>query len=270
MQHAGALQLVARLHSTGLAPRAIAKVSGLSTGKVFNALSALGVTRRSINLPQALSSWEEAILLGSLLGDGHLRYQHKGQGNPHFSLGHAEKQFEYMKWKIEQLGDLFLEPSFKVYEDEDGHRALQEASRCSPLLIEFYHLFYRGTLLKTITEEVLHRVAQHDFRDAVLAVWFGDDGYRSSGNGKSVGLVLGNLGPDEAYERVASWFGELGYDGVLHKHCGRRSYRYFLLRVRAAHRFREAVGPYLHASMQYKLDIGPSRNIRRSRDSQEV
>lgn len=263
-------RLVGRLHSGGLAPRAIARVSGLSTGTVFNALRALGVSKKGMNLPREFSPWEEAILLGSLLGDGHIRYRRTVRGNPYFSLSHAEKQHEYMKWKVAQLGDLFLKPGFKVYEDSDGHRSLHEVSRSTELLIDFYKLFYRGSSHKTITEEALNRVEHHDFREAVLAVWFGDDGYRSSGNGKSVGFVLGNLGSDEAYACVASWFGRLGYEGAIHRHLGHESYRYFLLRVRAAHRFREAVGPYLHPSMQYKLDIGPPRNIRRSRGSQEV
>jgi hypothetical protein len=263
-------RLVARLHNEGFAPKAIAKASGLSTGEVFNALCVLGVKKKSMNLPREFTPWEEAILLGSLLGDGGLRYRRLGQGNPHFSLGHAEKQRDYMQWKIEQLGDLFFEPSFRVYEDDDGHRSYQATSRCSPLLAEFYDLFYgASSTKKMISAEVLQRVEQHDFRDAILAVWFGDDGYRSSGNGKSVGFVLGSLGEEAAYERVASWFGELGYEGVLHTHMGHRSYRYFLLRVKAAHRFRDAVSPYLHASMQYKLDIGPPRNIRRSRGSKE-
>jgi hypothetical protein len=268
-QKAAVSRLVERLHGGGLAPRAIAKASGLSTGEVFNALRALGVTKRGTNLPRELTAWEEAVLIGSLLGDGGLRYRRPGQGNPYFSLAHAEKQFDYMKWKVEQLGDLFLEPAFTRFEDEDGHRAVVVASRCSPLLVDFHRLFYGACSSKKITGEVLQRVAQHDFRDAILAVWFGDDGYRSSGNGKSVGFVLGSLGEEAAYARVASWFGELGYDGVLHTHMGRRSYRYLLLRVKAAHRFRDAVGPYLHASMQYKLDIGPPRNIRCSRGRQE-
>jgi hypothetical protein len=263
-------RLVERLHADGLAPRAISKVSGLSTGEVFNALGALGVSKKSIHLPQAFSAWEEAVLLGSLLGDGHLHYRHQGHGNPHFVLSHAEKQCDYLQWKVEQLGDLFLQPSFNVHADSEGHRSVHATSRCTSLLVEFYRLFYGTTSTKkTITDEVLKRVAEHDFRDAILAVWFGDDGYRTSGNGKSVGFVFGNLGSEEAYERVASWFGELGYEGVLHQHCGHRTYRYFLLRVRAAHQLRDAIGPYLPPSMQYKLDIGPPRNIRRSRGRKE-
>lgn len=264
------LRLVERLHVDGLAPRAISKVSGLSTGEVFNALGALGVSKKSMHQPQAFSAWEEAVLFGSMLGDGHLRYRHQGRGNPHFVISHAEKQRDYLQWKVEQLGDLFLQPSFNVHADSDGHRSVHATSRCTPLLVEFHRLFYGNvSSKKTITEEVLARVAEHDFRDAILAVWFGDDGYRSSGNGKSVGFVLGNLGAEEAYEHAASWFCSLGYEGTLHQHCGHRTYRYFLLRVRAAHQFREVIGPYLPSSMQYKLDIGPPRNIRRSRGRKE-
>jgi hypothetical protein len=140
-QKTAALQLVARLHGVGFAPRAIAKASGLSTGEVFNALCILGVTKKGTNLPRSLTVWEEAVLLGSLLGDGSLRYRRPGHGNPYFSLGHAEKQYDYMKWKVDQLGDLFLEPAFTRYEDEDGHRAVVVASRCTPILVDFHRLF---------------------------------------------------------------------------------------------------------------------------------
>lgn len=263
-------RLVARLHEEGLAPRAIAKTSGLSSGQVFNALANLGISKKVMNLPKEFSPWEDAVLLGSMLGDGHIRYRHPGRGAPHFVLSHAEKQVEYLRWKVEALGDLFFDLTLSPNEDTDGHRSVHATSRCHPLLVEYHDSFYRGRPKKTITDEILARVAGHDFRDAVLAVWYGDDGYRSSGNSHSVGFVLGNL-ESEMYERVATWFSSLGYAGTLHQHMGRTTYRYFLMRVESAHRFRDAVGPYLHASMQYKLDIGPRRTtFRRSRRSQEV
>lgn len=264
--------LVKRLHSEGLPPRAIAKVSGLSTGTVFNALYALGIAKKSINRLTHLTAWEDAILLGSLLGDGHLHYRHEGRGTPHFVLSHSEKQRAYLEWKVDQLGDLFLEAVLSSNVDTDGHRSVYATSRCSALLVPYYEHFYIGARTKTITREVLKVVAHHDYRDAILSIWFGDDGYRSSGNGKSIGFVLGNLEQD-MYDTVRMWFESLGYYGTLHMHRGHLSYCYLLFCVESAHRFREAVSSYLPDSMQYKLDIGPSRKIRKSRirrDVQEV
>lgn len=261
-------QLVARLHAEGHALKDIAKATGLSKGVVFNALSELGVTRRRVNRVKELTAWEEALLLGCLLGDGVLHQRHPGRGTPELVLAHSAKQRDYMQWKVDQLGDLFFPDAVRPF-DNNGHPAVRATSRCSSLLVPYYELFYGNRTKKRYNEDVLQRVANHDFCDVILAVWFGDDGYRSSGNGKSLGFVLGERCVG-FFERVAAWFSELGYDGVLHEHMGRHTYRYLLLRVASAHRFRDTVAAYLPACMQYKLDIGPTRTVRRSRGRQEV
>lgn len=257
-------RLVARLHDEGLAPKAIAKVSGLSDGQVFHALTSLGVSKKSMKRPSDLTPWEEAILLGCLLGDGHLSWKRRPHGTPSLKLLHSAKQADYAQWKTEQLGDLFFPGAVRPH-DNNGNPAVHAGSRRTELLVPYHDLFY-GDTTKRFSDSVLKRVANHEFCDVILAVWFGDDGYRSSGNGKSLGFVLG-VDCVQMFERVAEWFQELGYEGVLHQHMKRETCRYLLFRVESAHRFRDAVAPYLPASMQYKLDIGPPRKIRRSRDS---
>lgn len=228
----------------------------------MEALRQAGVAKRSLHRPVELTPWAEAVLLGTLLGDGHLRRRYS-TSPPHLTLSHALKQQEYMAWKIEQLGEVFLAAPPISHVDRDGHASVHATSRVLPLFEQYYTMFYRDGK-KRVTAELLARVAQHDFADAILAVWFGDDGYRSSGNGKSVGFCFGGL-DEPTYEQLAQWFTALGFAGKLHQHMGRESYRYYLMTVQSAHRFRDAVAPYLPESMRYKLDIGPPRKIRRSR-----
>jgi len=257
-----ATDLVTRLHAQGLTFTQISQVSGMSRVDTMAALQDAGVSKKSISNPTELTSWAEAVLLGTMLGDGNIRSKRPSE-SPHFQMSHALAQKEYLCWKVEQLEELFLAAAPASNVDEEGHASVHVSSRAMPLLKHYRQLFYPNEK-KKIDAALLSRVASHDFRDAILAVWFGDDGYRTSGNGRSLGFCLGGL-EEQDFELIALWLTEQGFDGVLHKHMGRASYRYYLMRVSAAHRFRDVIAPYLPECMHYKLDIGPPRKIRRSR-----
>jgi hypothetical protein len=254
--------LVKQLHAQGLSFTQIAKTTGLSRPETMVALQDAGVSKRSVNRVTELTPWAEAILIGTMLGDGHLTRRHAGS-SPHLSLSHALKQEAYLSWKLTQLEELFLATAPSRHVDTEGHASVHAASRALPLLRPYYDMFYAGGK-KTISKATLDFVAQHDFADAILAVWFGDDGYRSSGNGKSLGYTFGAL-DDATYDMLADWFDALGYPGTLHRPKRATTYCYYLMKVGAAHRFRDAIEPYLPECMHYKLDIGPRRKIRRSR-----
>lgn len=259
--------LVSRLHAEGLTFAQIVKVTGLPRPAVMDALQALGITKRSLPRVEQLTPWAEAVFFGTMLGDGHLRSRHTG-GIPHLSLSHSLKQRAYLEWKVMQLDELFLAAAPSEQVDSDGHASVHVTSRAMSLLQPYYDLFYTDGK-KRVTQALLERVARHDFFDAVLAVWFGDDGYRSSGNGKSLGFCFGGL-DESTYVLMADWLQAHGFDGRLHQHMGRSSYCYYLMRVSAAHRFRDVILPYLPDCMHYKLDIGPPRKIRRSRSTGPV
>lgn len=259
--------LVKQLHDQGLTFSQIAKTTGLSRPETMLALQDAGVSKRTVNRVEELTPWAEAILVGTLLGDGHLASRHPGS-SPHLSLSHALSQEAYLSWKMAQLDELFLAAAPSRHVDADGHASVHAISRALPLLRAYYERLYPNGK-KTITKSTLDFVARHDFTDAILAVWFGDDGYRSSGNGKSLGYTFGAL-DDATYDALAEWFDALGYPGKLHRPKRATSYCYYLMKVEAAHRFRDAIEAYLPECMHYKLDIGPRRKIRRSRTSGPV
>jgi len=123
-----------------------------------------------------LSYESHQILLGSLLGDMHLRKECK---NPNIEETHSIKQREYLEWKYMVLSKefnlklyLFNNPvckyKGKIYTRKTEVRL---RSNVSDKLNIYYNLFYKERI-KKIDSVVLNQLGALG-----LAVWYCDDGY---------------------------------------------------------------------------------------------
>lgn len=130
-----------------------------------------------------LTRTEENILLGCLLGDGHI----EKRGNSYrFKIRHCKKQSEYVEWKYKQLKRLCnKEPKIiKNGNSKDGAYLASYFNSKSGLYLKFYHkLFYqlvtdfnskKSRYQKVISPQLLQFLPKSSL---LLAVWFMDDGH---------------------------------------------------------------------------------------------
>jgi recombination protein RecA len=184
----------------------------------------------------ALSDDQVKLLMGSLLGDGSLRYA--STYNAHFRVGHGERQREYCEWKQAMLAPF----ANKMAPTGNGIGFDTIPMRQLAILRD---AVYAADGRKRVSDEL---ITQLDER--ALAAWYCDDGtfggnYKRWGNGKASICVAGLLHEDR--ERVARRCEELGVGRpTLSGHN-------LLFTGERARRFQEKIAPYVHPSLDYKL-----------------
>jgi len=121
----------------------------------------------------SLSELQYHILIGSLLGDGHIDKRDK---YPIFIVSHAENQKDYLYWKYEVFKNLCNKPPSQIKASIKIFNGKEYSSQIAHRLVtRSYNCFraYRG-LPKF---EYLERLS-----DISFSIWILDDGYRGDSN----------------------------------------------------------------------------------------
>lgn len=140
-----------------------------------------------------LTSQEEQIVIGGVLGDGYL--QKTGKQNARFRLEHSEVQKDYLFWKTKQLKRLFQgKPKFikrKHPLTKKVYSYWRHQSQTMPELGKIRMIFYPEgkKIIPQNLVKILGRLG--------LAVWYMDDGYYYRRD-KSAFLYLGRVSAQEA------------------------------------------------------------------------
>lgn len=235
---------VLALHDEGLNGQQIAERIGVTRVAICRYLRLAGIHGKSYEWLKSLTARQQAILLGTLLGDGCLKRFNK-RSNAQITLAHCAAQADYLR--------------------RDGFRSICAASRSHPILTEYHTLFY-GTGKKAISSDVLARLDQARQLGLLLAVWYMDDGSisahdrRSPESRRSANLALGGL--DEAqYAAVRDWFAARSMPGRLKKLHGTNC---AVLRfgVGPSEVLFDMVRPYIHPNLRYKLPEGRNQVVR--------
>jgi len=123
---------------------------------------------------------EEAILLGCLLGDGHI----EKRGNSYrFKIRHCTKQKGYVEWKYQKLKRFCMtEPKIIANGKDGAYSAVYFNSRSGRFLEQYHTLFYekvdrspkKSNYQKKISPECVQFLPKNSL---LLAVWFLDDGH---------------------------------------------------------------------------------------------
>jgi recombination protein RecA len=184
----------------------------------------------------ALSDDQLKLILGSLLGDGSVRYA--SAHNAAFRVGHGEQQREYCEWKQAMLAP---------FANRIGRTGNGIGFDTIPMrqLAWLRDAVFAADGRRTVSDELIEQL---DARS--IAAWYCDDGtfggsYKHWGHGKATICVAG-LG-DEDRQRLAARCEELGMgrptlSGVNLLFSGERALM-----------FHERIAPYVHPSMSYKL-----------------
>ena len=127
---------------------------------------------------QQLTAKEKEIILGLILGDGHIRRRGKNKAYPSLMLAQSAQHSEYLFWLKEQLKDWVYNPNkeikIKKRINNITHNLFYTLSFdtiCHPVFNEFYYAFYKNGK-KVIDFNLLEKY----FSDVTLAIWLMDDG----------------------------------------------------------------------------------------------
>ena len=185
------------------------------------------------NAVGSLSEVQQAIVIGSLLGDGSMRCK----TNALLEINHSSHQAGYVLWKYEHLAELVRTPP-RVRRGNGGRVACRFVTRSLQVLTPYYRLFY---------ETGRKRVPGVELSPLALAVWFMDDGSRSRNavyfNTQQFD-ISGQQRLLKMIERQWGIYGALNRD---------KCYRRIRVSVDGTKRLAQLIEPYLLPELKYKL-----------------
>lgn len=122
-------------------------------------------------LPSILTPIQEQVLIGSMLGDGHLSLD-QGSRYPRLKIDRQEKDLPYLKWQFDIFEDL-CKSGIKEIERYDhrydkSYKQVSFRTRSVPAFSDYYHQWYFNKL-KKVPQDI-------QFTPIILATWFSDDG----------------------------------------------------------------------------------------------
>ncbi len=198
-----------------------------------------------------LSDQQWQVVLGGLMGDGHLAPNPHGRSGVRFRMGHGVKQVDYLDWKAGLLGNIGQTRT------ERPNGAVHLDLTPLPELGEVREVVYWGDGKKHLGEDYLKALTP-----LALAVWYMDDGsfsIRSKGlqqrtaglSGRSEICVEAMSGPTQT--RLAEYLRDVHGVECRVTRRGAGKMAYLTLTTAGTARFHELVAPYVHPSMAYKL-----------------
>lgn len=194
-----------------------------------------------------LSQQQRSIVVGTLLGDGHLETRDKGK-TYRLKVEHSIGQKEYVDWLYERLTNLTGQgPKVKKRVPRNSYWF----STYSLSNFRFYgHQFYPNG------KKLIPKMIRKMLTPLAIAVWFMDDGSYKSSAHKT--FILHTLGYEKLdLELIRESLIQYGIKTSLHRQ--KDKWRVYVL-SESAKRFEELVQPWIIDSMKYKLgNIEPKK-----------
>jgi recombination protein RecA len=201
--------------------------------------------------PKRLSSQQEQLILGSLMGDGNLSPNRQGRSGTRFRMGQGARQASYLDWKVSLLGN--IECSRTV----NAKGAVFADFTPLPELAELHDAVYFGDGKKHLSWDYLKALTP-----LALAVWYADDGgftvrskgvqERTRGGTGRVEICVEAMSPGSR-QRLAQYLRDTHGLNVRLRQAGARQTAVLAFTAAASDKFHQLVAPYLHPSMDYKL-----------------
>ena len=168
-----------KMYDNGMSLNEISQSEGISRDHMTHLREFYGIKRKGatfqkrLNNEKPLSQEAKDIIIGSMLGDGHITKW------GYFSEKHSPKQLEYLKWKASFFPHITTDKSWSYYESIDkrsGSLIKTHGFRTTThsWIQEMEKLWYKtidGKRIKVIPNEIADWM-----NETILAVWFMDDG----------------------------------------------------------------------------------------------
>ncbi len=213
--------------------------------------SALKIYKKDLKL----SSKQEALLIGSLLGDGNMRFSWQSK-EANFIVDHSVSQKKYVFWKYKFFQDWCLNPPIKTHRlyHKNPKRKLESFrffTVSHPELTKFYKLFYENG--QKVIPPNIGEILTSPFS---LAVWVMDDGSR---NRKALFLNTQGFSVSQQKRLQNCLKTNFGLNSTINSHSyykGRKYYRIRITTQDTQHLF-NLVKEFLLSSMRYKFPPYP-------------
>ena len=190
-----------------------------------------------------LTSIQRDIIVGLILGDGHLETQNNGRTYK-LKIEHSVFQKEYLYWLYKEFQNwVRMTPKLRL---KNNKPFSYHFSTYSHELLGYYgNQFYNNKkkIIPDIIEELLTPLS--------LAIWFMDDGSLKSKRHNT--YIIHTLGyKREELEKIQTVLSQkFGIETKLHKQ--KEKYLRLYVISESAKDFKEIVNPYIIPSLRYKL-----------------
>ena len=192
-----------------------------------------------------LNEKQQAILVGSLLGDGFLEYRYR---YPRLRISHSLKQKDYVDWLYSEFKDFCTEKPHRTDRlDERNGRIYSHylfSTRISPVFMKYQKIFYPNGK-KIVPKNIISLLKSN----ISLAIWYMDDGFKRT-DCSSLYLCTSGFTLEEQKFLQEILYKLYGFETKIH-FAGKNARIYFP--VRSAKRFCEIVKPFILPVFQYKL-----------------
>lgn len=198
-----------------------------------------------------LTSPQEQMLLGTMLGDGSMRLPLTLRGNPSYGSRHGWKQHKYNCRKHALLRSFVVAKPKKRKNGGYGKFLSVFTSRNTPVLWPIASLCLRDRL-KRVSREWLDKLTWEG-----VAWWIMDDGARSN---RIMVICTHSFTPEEV-DLIVRWFKEKGLAckrGMVRSKL-RPNYFYPVVRfcVASTYQLADLIRLYVFPEMAYKIDLPP-------------
>lgn len=209
-----------------------------------------------------MNTEERGVLIGMVLGDGHIRTATakdkiaKRRISPQITFSHSAKQKEYAGHKVSILNNIFGGNATlrnTSYIDKNGkEHFICYAAKSNPYFRVLKNMMYTSGK-KKVTNHVLDMLT-----DNGIAIWFMDDGsYRINrkldGNVSSVSLIISTYCSKEEVDNIINYF-TFKYDIIFKPaFCNKTKLWYIRANTLNSRKFAGLIEPYIVDSMKYKI-----------------
>ena len=196
-----------------------------------------------------ISERQRSIIVGTLLGDGHLETTDKGR-TYRLKITHSVRQKEYIEWLYEELKNLIRTPPQR--KTKEGANKIYEEywfNTYSLGPLRFYgQQFYAGR------DKIVPKIIGKLIDPLAMAVWFMDDGSYKSNRHKTYIIHALSFKKKDLELLCEVLEKKYGIKTSLHKQHYKSSVKWRLYVLsRSAERFKNLIEPYIVPSLKYKL-----------------
>ena len=198
-----------------------------------------------------LSGQQWQVILGGLMGDGHLVANRGGRSGVRFRMSHGAGQVDYLDWKASLLGNIGQCSS------ERANGAVRVDVTPLPELGELREVVYWGDGKKHLSEDFVKVLTP-----LALAIWYMDRGslsfishgvqQRTQGGSGRIAICVEAMSP-ASRALVAGLLRDTHGIECAVTEQGLRRKAVLQMTTNGSRRFMELVAPFVHPSMEHKL-----------------
>ena len=193
------------------------------------------------NTVGSLTQLQKSVILGSVLGDGHIRIM-PGRKDAFLEINHSIRAKEYVDWKYSVLKNI-CRSAPKARKNGEGKTAYRFFTKQREEISKVLKKFYKNG------KKVIPRDLKLD--PVILAVWFMDDGSKSR---KADVYLNAQQFSYLDQKRLLHLLRQMGLKARLNRDKKYYRVRFLKESVPALNRI---IGKYIIPSMKYKLSYDP-------------